>query len=75
MSVNVCLPSYSIGADCYKDIAFYTRHFGSKVVVIGGKTAMENRRMLSWKALQIQILKCSILFGMAAIQLMKTAMT
>ena len=44
MSVNVCLPSYSIGADCYKDIAFYTRHFGSKVVVIGGKTAMEKSK-------------------------------
>lgn len=44
MSVNVCLPNYSIGADCYKDIAFYTRHFGPKVAVIGGKIALEKSK-------------------------------
>lgn len=40
MSYNVCLPSYSIGADCYKEIAHFARHYGKKAVVIGGKTAM-----------------------------------
>ena len=37
---NVCLPNYSIGVDCYKEIGYYSRYYGKKVVVIGGKTAM-----------------------------------
>ena len=37
---NVCLPNYSIGTDCYKEIGYYARHYGKKAVVIGGKTAM-----------------------------------
>lgn len=37
---NVCLPNYSIGADCYKEIGYYARYYGKKAVVIGGKTAM-----------------------------------
>lgn len=37
---NMYLPSYSIGSDCYNEIPEVTRHYGSKAVVIGGKTAM-----------------------------------
>lgn len=37
---NVYLPNYSIGADCYQEIAHVTRKFGKKAVVIGGETAM-----------------------------------
>lgn len=37
---NVCLPNYSIGEDCYKEIPYFARHYGKKAVVIGGKTAM-----------------------------------
>lgn len=44
MSYSVCLPSYSIGADCYKEIPHFARYYGKKVVVIGGKTAMEKSR-------------------------------
>lgn len=41
---NVFLPSYSIGEDCYKEIPWITRHYGSKVIVIGGKTAMSKAK-------------------------------
>lgn len=44
MSYNVCLPSYSIGADCYKEIGYFARYYGKKAVVIGGKTAMEKAK-------------------------------
>lgn len=44
MSYNVCLPSYSIGADCYKEIGYFARYYGKKAVVIGGKTAMEKSK-------------------------------
>ena len=37
---SVYLPSYSIGADCYKEIPQVTRFFGRTAVVIGGETAM-----------------------------------
>lgn len=43
-SYNVCLPSYSVGEDCYKDIPHITRRYGTKAVVIGGKTAMEKAK-------------------------------
>lgn len=38
------LPNYSVGTDCYKEIPWVCRRFGTKVVVIGGKTAMEKAR-------------------------------
>lgn len=38
------LPSYSVGADCYKEIPFVANKFGNKVVVIGGKTAIEKSK-------------------------------
>ena len=37
---SVYLPSYSIGADSYKEIPQVTRFFGRTAVVIGGETAM-----------------------------------
>ena len=40
MSYSLCLPAWSIGTDCYKEIYKYTHHYGKKVAVIGGKTAM-----------------------------------
>lgn len=41
---NVYLPSYSVGTDCYKEIPNVARRFGNKVVVIGGRTAIEKSR-------------------------------
>ncbi len=40
MSYSLCLPAWSIGTDCYKEIYKFTHHYGKKVAVIGGKTAM-----------------------------------
>lgn len=41
---NVYLPSYSAGTDCYKEIPKVARRFGSKVVAIGGRTAIDKSR-------------------------------
>ena len=41
---NVCLPNYSIGTDCYKEIGYFARYYGKKAVVIGGKTAMSKAK-------------------------------
>ena len=35
------LPSYSVGTECYKEVPQVTRRYGTKAVVVGGKTAME----------------------------------
>ena len=43
-SQNIYLPNYSVGEDCYQEIPFLTRNYGSKAVVIGGKTAMEKAK-------------------------------
>lgn len=43
-SYNVYLPSYSVGADCYKEIPYITRKYGTKAVVIGGKTAIKKAK-------------------------------
>ena len=40
MSYSLCLPAWSIGADCYKDIYHFASVYGKKAVVIGGKTAL-----------------------------------
>lgn len=44
MGYSVCLPNYSIGADCYKEIGFFARYYGKKAVVIGGKTAISKAK-------------------------------
>lgn len=41
---TVNLSSYSIGADCYNQIPHAARFLGKKVVVIGGKTALEKSK-------------------------------
>lgn len=41
---TVHLPNYSIGTACYREIGQVTRHFGHKVVMIGGKTALAKAR-------------------------------
>ena len=41
---TVYLPSYSVGADCYKEIESVVKSYGTKAVVVGGKTAMEKSR-------------------------------
>ncbi len=46
------LPSYSVGADCYREIPQVTRHYGTKAVVIGGKTAMAKAKAALTAALQ-----------------------
>ncbi len=56
---TVCLPSYSIGPDCYREIPYITRYFGTKAVIIGGKTAMEKAKPYFTSALKdtkVQIL-------------------
>lgn len=40
MSYTNCLPSWSVGPDCYKDVYGVVRRFGKTAVVIGGKTAL-----------------------------------
>lgn len=40
MSYSLCLPAWSIGEDCYQEIYGFTRMYGTKVAVIGGKTAL-----------------------------------
>lgn len=40
MGYSVCLPNYSIGKECYKEIGYFARFYGKKAVVLGGKTAM-----------------------------------
>lgn len=44
MSYSVCLPNYTIGPDCYREIPYFARYYGKKTVVIGGKTAMAKSR-------------------------------
>lgn len=44
MSYSVCLPNYSVGEDCYKDIPSIVSEFGKKVVVIGGETALSKAK-------------------------------
>ena len=43
-SYSVFLPSYSVGTDCYREIPYVTRKYGTKAVVIGGKTAMKKAK-------------------------------
>ena len=43
-SYSVFLPSYSVGPDCYREIPYVTRKYGTKAVVIGGKTAMQKAK-------------------------------
>ena len=40
MSYSLSLPAWSIGEDCYQEIYGGTRMYGTKVAVIGGKTAL-----------------------------------
>lgn len=42
---SVFLPSYSVGVNCYDEIPYVIRKYGSKVVVIGGKTAIEKSKI------------------------------
>lgn len=44
MGYSVCLPDYSIGEDCYKEIPKFAEKFGKKAVVIGGVTAMSKAK-------------------------------
>ena len=40
MSFSLCLPAWSIGEDCYKEIYHFARTYGTKAAVIGGHTAL-----------------------------------
>ena len=44
LGYSVFLPSYSVGENCYKEIPYVTRKFGTRAVVIGGKTAMSKAK-------------------------------
>ena len=58
-SYIIFLPSYSIGEDCYNEIPNVIKKYGKKVVVIGGKTAIEkskNELLNSIKDSDIEIL-------------------
>ena len=37
---TLVLPAFTIGVHAYDAIGKITRHFGKKVVIIGGKTAL-----------------------------------
>ena len=43
-SYSVFLPSYSVGTDCYREIPYDTRKYGTEAVEIGGKTAMQKAK-------------------------------
>lgn len=43
-SSTLCLPSFSVGQDCYQEIAAMTRRYGRTAAVIGGHTALEKAR-------------------------------
>ncbi|MGI6499906.1 MAG: iron-containing alcohol dehydrogenase family protein [Anaerostipes sp.] len=43
-SYSIFLPDYSVGSDCYKEIPSVTRKCGKKILVIGGKTALEKAK-------------------------------
>ena len=49
---DMILPNYSIGEKCYKTIPYWARKYGKKVVVIGGKTAMEKAKDALLEALE-----------------------
>jgi len=38
---SIFLPSYSIGSESYSKIGEICKPYGKKIVVIGGKTALE----------------------------------
>ena len=40
MSHTLCLPAWSIGEDCYKEIYQFTHVYGTRIAVIGGRTAL-----------------------------------
>lgn len=39
---SIYLPSYTIGKDAFKDIGKICRHYGKKILAIGGETAIES---------------------------------
>lgn len=41
---SLVLPAYTIGSHAYDSIGKITKHFGKKVVIIGGKTALEKAK-------------------------------
>ncbi|NME36051.1 MULTISPECIES: iron-containing alcohol dehydrogenase family protein [Fusobacterium] len=46
MSQNMFLPNYTIGQDAYKEIKNICEKYGTKIVFIGGKTALEKASFL-----------------------------
>lgn len=40
-TTTMFLPTYTVGTDAYEEVPFITATYGSKAVVVGGKTAME----------------------------------
>ena len=40
MSHALCLSAWSIGEDCYMDIFRFARVYGTKITLIGGRTAL-----------------------------------
>ena len=43
MSYSLCLPAWSIGEDCYKEIYKYARPYGTKVVVNAKNVTMDGK--------------------------------
>ena len=41
---TLVLPAFTIGANAYDAIGRITKHFGKKVVIIGGKTALSKAK-------------------------------
>ena len=67
---TLVLPAFTIGANAYDAIGRVTKHFGKKVVIIGGKTALSkakqpllhtslSRRLLPTAHLLRQLLLCT----------------
>lgn len=49
---TIYLPDYTIGVDAYKKVANICSSYGNKVVMIGGKTALEKAKDLIAKAIE-----------------------
>lgn len=52
MSQNMFLPNYTIGKDAYKEIKNICEKYGTKIVFIGGKTALEKASFLVREAIK-----------------------
>ena len=62
---TLVLPAFTIGIHAYDAIGKITKHFGKKVVIIGGKTALSKAKQPLLDAIAKRISKSSMSCGTA----------